>query len=107
MAGEPVCVSYRQVPSTASPVEKSPAPVIAKVSQPQPEKAQAQNSVTHLMLGQLKADVYEMRQVFLAAVEASTQHQQRARPETRQTPRGCTAYQQAHRGDHRVFLTQV
>lgn len=67
-----MCELQIEVPSTAPPAVKSHAPVTAKVSQLQLEKDLAQNSVTYLMLEQLKADMYEMRQVFLAAMEATT-----------------------------------
>lgn len=82
-----MCEIQAEVPSTASPAVKSPAPETAKVSHPQPKKAQAQDSATHLMLEQLKADVYEMRQVFLAAMETTTQHSHRP-PTSQQQERG-------------------
>lgn len=102
-----MCEIQAEVPSTATPVLKSHAPVSAKLSKPQPKTDQAQDTTTHLMLEQLKADVYEMREVFLAAMEATTQHSQRpptshqityqtaprVRPDNRQRLRGCTASQ--------------
>lgn len=104
-----VCEIQADMPSTSPPAEKNSTIMVKEPQKPSSKQPQAQDSVTHLMLEQLKADVYEMRQVFLAAMEASTQFPQRqpnyqpaarGRPEARRRPRGCAACQQAQREDH-------
>lgn len=103
-----LCEIQADIPSTTLPAAKIPSSVTAKEPQTQPRQVTSQDSVTHLMLEQLKTDMYEMRQVFLAAMEATTQRSQRpltyqpttsGRQESRQRSRGCAACQQAQNGD--------